>query len=97
MPFDILLDENFDLLFKDGDLVIGESTRQHQQLLLLTQKGENREFPTTGVGLKNWTLDENPGDLNGEIKKEFEKDGMKVLQVKTTSNLSNMHLEAVYE
>ena len=78
---------------------MGESTRQHQQLLLLSQKGEIREFPTVGVGVQNWILDNSPGDLNGEIKREFEADGMEVQQVKArvnSSGLSNLEIEAVY-
>lgn len=99
MPNDILLDDDFDLLFEDGDLVIGESTRQHQQLLLLSAKGEIREFPTRGVGIYDWTLDDSPGDLNSEIKRQFELDGMTVQQVKarvTSAGLNSLEIEAVY-
>jgi len=99
MPNDVLLDGDFDLLFVDGDLVIGESTRQHQQLLLLSEKGEIREFPTAGVGLLSWTLDNRPGDLNGEIKRQFEQDGMTVQQVKvrvSAGELRTLEIEATY-
>lgn len=100
MPNDILLDNSLDLVFVDGDLVIGESTRQHQQLLLLTHKGELREFPTVGVGIQDWVLDDNPGSLNGEIKRQFEGDGMDVQQVKLKvtggGNISSLEIEAVY-
>lgn len=99
MPTDVLLDNSLDLVFVDGDLVHGESTRQHQKLLLLTAKGEIREFPTVGVGVQDWTLDNNPGDLNGEIKRQFEQDGMLVQQVKsrvTSAGISNLEIEAIY-
>lgn len=100
MPNDILLDEDdLDLKFEDGDLVIGESTRQHQRLILLSAKGEIREFPTRGVGIFDWTLDDSPGDLNSEIKRQFELDGMTVQQVKarvTSSGLNSLQIEAVY-
>ena len=83
MRQDLLLDENFDLQIVDGDLVIGESTRQHQQCILLLEKGENRQFPTIGVGIKNWLLEDfAQGDLVAEIKRNFEADGMTVLGVK---------------
>lgn len=94
MAFDILLDEDLDLLFEDGDLVIGESTRQHQQLLLLSEKGEIREYPTRGVGLRSWILDDAMGSLNGEIKKQFELDGMKVQGVKLSG--TTLEIEATY-
>jgi hypothetical protein len=75
---DILLDDTFDLAFENGDFLIGESTEQHQQLLLITNKGDWRENTTIGVGVKNWLKDEDNNTLLGEIKKEFERDGMLV-------------------
>lgn len=96
MPTDILLDEFFDLSLKDGDLVIGESTRQHQSLLLLCEKGEIREFPTRGVGLQSWINDDIQfGDLRAAIKREFERDGMTVLGVRTTG--TKIETDAIYE
>lgn len=91
---DILLDAEFDLLITAGDFVTGESTRQHQQLLLLTEKGELREFPTRGVGLASWLNDEGPGDLNSQIKREYELDGMRVLQISGVA--PKLKIEAVY-
>jgi hypothetical protein len=91
---DILLDTAFDLAIASGDLVVGESTRQHQNLLLLVNKGELREFPTHGVGTAGWLLDENSGDYNGEVKREFERDGMTVLRI--TGDIDNLNVEAVY-
>lgn len=78
---DILLDEEFDLLFENGDLATGESTEQHQQLLLLCNKGDLREDTTVGVGIQQFLKDEEDGGLLGEIKKEFERDGMDVRKV----------------
>jgi hypothetical protein len=95
MRFDLLLDENFDLQIKDGDLVIGESTRQHQQSILILEKGENREFPSIGVGLNSWILDDYAqGDLVRAIKQNFEADGMNVLAVKFEKDC--LVTEAVY-
>lgn len=99
MPNDVLLDTDFDLRIVDGDLVVGEASRQHQQLLLLIEKGELREFPTRGIGLMGWTLDDNPGDLNGEIKRQYEADGMTVRQVKSTvqaGSLRQLDVDAEY-
>ena len=92
---DILLATNFDLLFSGGDFVTGESTRQHQQILLIVEKGELKEFPTQGVGTQSWLLDDTAGDYNAEVKREFERDGMKVLKVK--GDITNLEIEAVYE
>lgn len=92
---DLLVDSTFDLAFADGDFVTGESTRQHQPLLLLIEKGELKEFPTRGVGIATWLNDHTTGNLNGAIKKEFELDGMKVLKVSGLGE--NFNVEAVYE
>lgn len=91
---DILLASNFDLQFSGGDFAIGESTRQHQQILLIVEKGELKEFPTNGVGTQSWLLDDTSGDYNAEVKKEFERDGMTVYKVK--GSLPNIEIEAVY-
>jgi hypothetical protein len=78
MPKDILLDTDFDLQIADGDFVIGESTAQHQQLLLLTQKGEWKESPTVAVSAESFLKDEDETALLAEIKAQFELDGMTV-------------------
>lgn len=83
MPKDILL-VDFELAFSEGDFLIGESTQQHQQLLLLLDKGALRGAPTRGVGLLGWLLDDQSGNLNGAIKREFEADGMVVQTVQGT-------------
>lgn len=82
MPFDILLNDDNDLLFENGDLIIGESTRQHQELLLLIEKGELREFPTSCVGIRSW-LNDDAGfaGIKSAIKREFEIDGMSVSRI----------------
>ena len=42
---DIRLDDDLDLVFKDGDFAISESSIQHQKLLILSDKGEFKESP----------------------------------------------------
>ncbi len=78
MPTDYLLDDDNDLLFKDGDLVIGESTLQHQRNLLLSNYGDNREYPLMAVGVTNFINDDNFGDIAAEIQDVFELDGMEI-------------------
>lgn len=96
MPNDILLDDNYDIRIENGDLVVGESTRQHQKLILLAEKGENREFPTHGVGLASWLNDDLQfGDLRSAVKREFERDGMRVLGIKGSG--FDLNVDAAYE
>jgi hypothetical protein len=47
---DILLDDNNDLRIENGDFVVGDSTKQHQKLLLMLSKGDTRQFALDGVG-----------------------------------------------
>jgi len=51
MAVDILLDENDDLLFKDGELVLGESTTQEVGIIVRLNQGELKEDPLLGPNL----------------------------------------------
>jgi hypothetical protein len=78
---DLQLNENGDLLVVSGNLIVAESTLQHQHLLLTTSKGEWRENPLAGVGAAAFLKDELSGELLAEIKKDFENDGMIVTNI----------------
>jgi len=83
---DFILDENNELAINNGDFVIDISDTQHQQLLLSSDKGDWKENPTVGVGVKRWLSDDEPEDLLAEIKKEFQRDGMTVNDLTLTDN-----------
>ena len=51
MAKDILLDGNDDLLFKDGELVIGESLTQEVGIIVRLNQGELKEDPLLGPNL----------------------------------------------
>lgn len=95
MPKDYLHDQNFDLLIKTGDFIVGESTAQHQRLLLLAEKGEWRQYPKTGVGIGSFLDDDEPGDLFSEIRKQFDADGMTVNSVRIFED-GKMNIDAKY-
>lgn len=77
--FDILRDSTGDLKIKDGDFVIGESTTQHQTDILLSQKGDFKQWPTLGVGLFNFLLgDDSVDEFKQVVQAEFENDGMEI-------------------
>lgn len=96
MPQDILLDENLDLLIIDGDFVIGESTSQHQKLLILSDKCEFKEVPMRGVGALRYLEDQTPDNLAREIRQEFSVDGMNVSKIKIETDLT-IQVEATYQ
>jgi len=92
---DINLGEDFDLEIKNGDFDIGETTLQHQQLLIIINKGMLREFPSRCVGLPTWINDDKSGNLNAAIKREFEADGMKVQAINAIGD--KITTDAYYE
>jgi len=51
MAKDIILDEDNDLLFKNGDLVIGESEMQEVGLILQSNQGDFKQSPIIGSNL----------------------------------------------
>lgn len=73
--------ENGDLDFSMADLIITESTDQHQRDLLLADKGHLRNKPEAGVGVINFLIDNNPEDCLRKIRMEMAADGMKVNRV----------------
>ena len=92
--FDILLDNDGDLMFADGDLVCGESTAQHQQLLLMINKGELKQHPLTGIGAESYLLDDDYLKLKHEIEAQFERDGMTIKQIQINDKIQ---INAEYE
>jgi hypothetical protein len=78
MPNDILLGDDLDLAFENGDLLVGESTNQHTELILLVEKGALRDSPFRGVGVGNWILDEFPANIAIEAKRQLQLDGQRV-------------------
>jgi hypothetical protein len=94
--FDFLIDDDFDLIIEDGDFKTGESTKQHQEILLLSNKGEVKQFPVIGVGLNSFLLeDAEPEELRHSIQEEFENDGMQIGKL-VIDSLIEMQVDAIY-
>lgn len=96
MPLDYKNTEDGDLLFENGDLVIHDSTLQHQEDILVASKGDYREFPDIGVDIQNWLEDDNSGDLPNAIRQEFEKDGMIIKRLQVLED-GTSDIQASYE
>lgn len=87
---------NNDLEIAGGDFLLGESSSQHQQHILLADKGEYKQFPELGVGILNMLLSEDATAFLIEAKRNFEYDRMQVNEIKFT-NENTLIVEAVYE
>lgn len=93
---DILLDDSNDLIIENGDFTIGDATLQHQNHILIAQKGEYKLTPEVGAGVLDEVNNENPRELLSEIRRQFEYDGMKVNSLKIAAN-GNLLIDALYK
>ena len=95
MPQDLILDDNMDLNIVNGDFLIGESTYQHQKILIVADKGEFKENPMRCVGVKRYLESERPDELAREIRQEFSSDGMIVNKLQI-GNDGSIEVDAFY-
>ena len=95
--FDYIEKEDGDLLIRDGDFVVSESTVQHQRDLMIANKGEYKQNPTVGIGLNNFLLQEmEEEELRLIMTREFEGDGMRVNKIEV-NGFTNIKIDAEYE
>jgi hypothetical protein len=90
--FDVAFSE--DLIFKKGDFYLTESTAQHIEHLVITQKGDYKYAPTLGASIREALSDE-AGFLRvqGRIQETLEADGLNVKSLKLSEKL---YIEAEY-
>lgn len=93
---DLILTAESDLKIANDDLVIGVADQQLQERLLLTEKGDIKQFPDAGVGTMKFLESEDEGGLLREISIQFSADGMKVKEVKVDSS-GKILINAPYE
>lgn len=92
---DILLNESLDLDFHAGDLAAGYSDLQHQQLLLMTNRGNIKEFPAVGIDAFGYLQDNDTSALLREIRRQFTVDGMQVKTINITDT-GQLNIDAAY-
>jgi hypothetical protein len=94
---DIILNDQGDLLIKDGDFVVGESDQQHVELLLSATKGSFLQYPTIGVGLANYVnkQDVDMAELRRAIEVNLKADGYKVNKLITEAGNFNVDYEII--
>jgi hypothetical protein len=76
-----------DLLIERGDVVLGDSTYQHFEELLLTEKGWLKFAPLRGVGLRRYINDEVlDSEFRQIVRKELEADGALIISIAFDEN-----------
>ena len=95
---DIIIDETFDLKIDEhtDDFMIGDATHQNQGFILLASKGEFRQFPFVGVGLRYYVEDDKLGSLKPELTKQLILDGMTVNNIGVFTD-GRVEIDASYE
>lgn len=51
---DIQLNDDFEMVIENGDIVIGESAQQHVNCIFIAHPGHFKESPVTGFGASNY-------------------------------------------
>ena len=84
---DFLLDDDGDILIQNGDFVIGLSDENHIQDLIESFVGWWKEFPSVGVGIKQYQGSAGKEqEIEQSIKLQLQKDGYNISLVRVTPN-----------
>jgi hypothetical protein len=84
---DIIVDQTGDLEILNGDIFVNESDSQHLEFIVTADKGQFRQFPLIGVGIRRFS--NGPFDaqaIRQAIKLQLESDGYNVRKVSVSNN-----------
>ena len=84
---DIIVDQTGDLEILNGDIFVNESDSQHLEFIITADKGQFRQFPLIGVGIRRFssgTFDAQA--IRQAIKLQLESDGYNVRKVSVSNN-----------
>lgn len=93
---DILLNTDNDIRIENNDVVLGKSDLQHQELLLVTHKGEFKESPVATVGIVNFLRDDDIEGMLHECTVRFTNDGMAVTKMNFDEDSNSLDYGAYY-
>jgi hypothetical protein len=91
---DIMEDENEDILWVNGDLVIGDATGQHMRDILAARPGSYRLAPTATIGLPDYLNEDGVDDLTLQIRRKFAQDGLSISNLTIVNG--KLDINAVY-
>ena len=92
---DILLNDEGEIMIKDGDFVIGESLGQQQSMILVAHQGEFKNAPEVGVGIGDLLLGEELLEYRHKIRSQYALDGLKINQL-DLYEIGKLKIEAEY-
>lgn len=92
---DIKYNDAGDIDLSSGDIRYADGTEQHKLTVLLSSKGELKRRPDIGVGAASFLLDNEPGDLLREARRQCQRAGMKIERVYFVQN--SIKIEGGYE
>ena len=92
---DILTDGNDDLLFVEGDLVIGDSDEQHIRHIFLMHQGENKESPLTGFGASRFLKNSSQSKQKfiRELQVQLKNDGYENSEIDLNKGIEKIKIE----
>jgi hypothetical protein len=87
MTTDILFDDN-DVIVKDGDFFISDSDQQHIKHILIADKGQFRQWPLIGVGIRRQSNGStNKQDLKQLIRVQLRSDNFTVKKLEISGTM----------
>jgi len=92
---DILIGDT-GIVIENNDMVIGYSNYQHQEHLLVQQKGELKQDPDVGAGIENYLRDDEIQEMTSEVATQFTKDGMTVNRINYNEEAGDLDYDANY-
>jgi len=81
MPTGFVCNEQGEAIIKDGDFLLGDSTRTHKRRLLVGYPASAKYAALSGVGIADFLLDDELIGLGQRITEQFERDGMTVRNI----------------
>lgn len=94
LVYDIIIANDQDLEFLDGDFLIDESTGQSINFLMIANRGDFVEFPLVGADVTRLLSEEaNPNEVKADIQNELEKDNLKVQDISIIESVINVIAE----
>lgn len=80
---DFIVDENYDLVIKNGDFAIGDSNSQEIDLLVRSFKGDWKQYPLLGAELLRLVKGRaTEVRIKRDITEELKNDGFNIIKIK---------------